>query len=85
MKELEKNEIKKTESRPFFVFTYFKRSEVKFTNIIKAHFRQYFSDKKLNLESILPNYDFFVFLIFAIKLGHFKVHTTFSHATNTQG
>jgi hypothetical protein len=29
------------------------------------------------LESILPNYDFFAFLIFAIKLGHFKVHTIF--------
>ncbi len=28
-------------------------------------------------ESILPNYDFFAFPIFAIKLGHFKVHTIF--------
>ncbi len=36
------------------------------------------------LESILPNFDFFVFSIFAFKLGHFKVQTIFSHATNTQ-
>ncbi len=35
-------------------------------------------------ESILPNHDFFVFLIFAIKLGHFKIQAIFSHATNTQ-
>ncbi len=34
-------------------------------------------------ESILPNFDFFVFPIFAFKLGHFKVQITFSHATNT--
>jgi hypothetical protein len=33
-------------------------------------------------ESILPNFDFF---FFAIKLGHFKVQTIFSHATNAQG
>jgi hypothetical protein len=38
----------------------------------------------LDLESILPNFDFFVFPIFALKLGHFKVQTIFSHATNTQ-
>jgi hypothetical protein len=35
-------------------------------------------------DSILPNFDFFVFPIFAFKLGHFKVQTIFSHATNTQ-
>jgi hypothetical protein len=27
------------------------------------------------LESILPNFDFFVFPIFAFKLGHFEVQT----------
>ncbi len=27
--------------------------------------------------SILPNFDFFFFLIFAFKLGHFKVQTIF--------
>ncbi len=37
-----------------------------------------------NLESILPNFDFFISLIFAIKLSHFKVQTIFSHAPNTQ-
>jgi hypothetical protein len=37
-----------------------------------------------NQESILPNFDFFVFPIFAFKLGHFKALTIFSHATNTQ-
>jgi hypothetical protein len=36
------------------------------------------------LESILPNFVFFVFLIFTIKLGHFIVETIFSYATNTQ-
>ncbi len=40
--------------------------------------------KENYLKSILPNFDIFVFLIFAFKLGHFKVHTIFSHATNTQ-
>jgi hypothetical protein len=35
-------------------------------------------------KSILPNFDFFIFLIFAFKLGHFKVQTIFSYATNTQ-
>jgi hypothetical protein len=35
-------------------------------------------------ESILPNFGFFIFLIFGFKLGHFKVQTIFSHATNTQ-
>ncbi len=37
-----------------------------------------------NPESILPNYDFFAFPIFGIKLSHFKVQTIFSYATNTQ-
>ncbi len=36
------------------------------------------------LESVLPNFDFFVFPIFAIMLGYFKVQTIFSYATNTQ-
>ena len=36
------------------------------------------------LESILPNFDFFVFTIFASKLGHFKVQTILSYSTNTQ-
>ncbi len=36
------------------------------------------------LESILPNYDFLVFPIFTIKLGHFKVQAIFSYTTNTQ-
>jgi hypothetical protein len=35
-------------------------------------------------ESILPNFDFFIFPIFAFKLGHFKVQTLFSYVTNTQ-
>ncbi len=35
-------------------------------------------------ESILPNFDFFIFPIFAIKLGNFKLQTIFSHAANTQ-
>jgi hypothetical protein len=35
-----------------------------------------------NQESILPNYDFFVFPIFVFKLGHFKAQTIFSHRTN---
>jgi hypothetical protein len=30
-----------------------------------------------NLESILPNFDFFVFPIFVIKLGHFKIQAIF--------
>ncbi len=38
----------------------------------------------VHLESILPNFDFFVFPIFAFKLGHFKVQTILSYATNTQ-
>ncbi len=38
----------------------------------------------MNPESILPNFDFFVFPIFAIKFGHFKVQTIFSYASNTQ-
>jgi hypothetical protein len=33
---------------------------------------------------ILPNFDFFVFPIFAIKLGHFKILKIFSNGTNTQ-
>jgi hypothetical protein len=37
-----------------------------------------------NLESILPNFNFFVFPIFAIKLGPFKTQAIFSYATNTQ-
>jgi hypothetical protein len=40
---------------------------------------------KNQLESNLPNFDFVVFLIFAIKLGHFNVLTIFSYATNNQG
>ncbi len=40
--------------------------------------------KYSELESILPNFDFFVFPIFVFKLGHFKVRTIFSHGTNTQ-
>jgi hypothetical protein len=39
---------------------------------------------QMSLESILPNFKFFIFPIFAFKLGHFKVQTIFSHATNTQ-
>jgi hypothetical protein len=35
-------------------------------------------------ESILPDFDILIFPIFAIKLGHFKVQTIFSYATNTQ-
>ncbi len=35
-------------------------------------------------QSILPNFDFFIFRIFAFKLGHFKVQSLFSYATNTQ-
>ncbi len=35
-------------------------------------------------ESILPNFDFLIFPFFTFKLGHFKVLTIFSHATNTQ-
>ncbi len=38
---------------------------------------------RISPESILPNFDFIVFPIFAFKLGHFKVQTIFSHATNT--
>jgi hypothetical protein len=34
--------------------------------------------RKLNLESILSNFDFFVFSIFAFKLVHFKGQTIFS-------
>jgi hypothetical protein len=36
------------------------------------------------LKSFLPNFDFFIFPIFAFKLGHFKERTIFSYATNTQ-
>ncbi len=35
-------------------------------------------------ESILPNFDIFVFPIFACKLGYLKVQTILSYATNTQ-
>jgi hypothetical protein len=35
-------------------------------------------------ESILPNFVFFIILIFAFKLGHFKEQTILSYATNTQ-
>ncbi len=35
-------------------------------------------------ESILSSFDFFVFLIFAFMLGHFKVQTIFLYATNAQ-
>jgi hypothetical protein len=38
----------------------------------------------LDLKSTLTDFDFFVFLIFAIKLSHFKVQKTFSYAINTQ-
>jgi hypothetical protein len=41
-------------------------------------------DLSFNLESIQPNFDFFIFLIFAFKLGHFKVQAIFSYAKNTQ-
>ncbi len=34
-------------------------------------------------ESILPNFDFFVFPIFAFKLAHFKLQTIFSYSTKT--
>jgi hypothetical protein len=33
-----------------------------------------------DVESILPNFDFFIFSIFTIKLGHFKVQQIFSNA-----
>jgi hypothetical protein len=36
------------------------------------------------LKSILPNFDFFVFLIVAMMLGYFKVQTIFYYAINTQ-
>jgi hypothetical protein len=36
------------------------------------------------LESILPNFDYFVFTTFAVELGHFKVQTILYYATNTQ-
>jgi hypothetical protein len=42
------------------------------------------SSSEDNQKSILPNFGFFVFPIFAFKLGYFKVQTIFSHATNTQ-
>ncbi len=35
-------------------------------------------------ESILTNFDFVIFQIFAFKLGYFKVKTIFTYATNTQ-
>ncbi len=35
-------------------------------------------------ESILPNFDFFIFPIFTFNLGHFKVQRAFLYATNTQ-
>jgi hypothetical protein len=35
-------------------------------------------------ESIIPNFDFFIFPIFAFKLCHSKIQTIFSYATNTQ-
>ncbi len=35
-------------------------------------------------QSILANFDFFIFPIFTFKFGHFKIQTIFSHATNTQ-
>jgi hypothetical protein len=54
-------------------------------NIIVAGTQvRFFTDLLLTIESILPNFDFFVFLIFACKLGHFKAQTIFSYATNTQ-
>ncbi len=47
---------------------------------------EYFKSFKLqDQKSILPNFFFFIFQIFAIKLGHFKVQTIFSYTTNTQG
>jgi hypothetical protein len=45
---------------------------------------QKFKKEGEKLESILPNFDFFIFPIFAFKLGHFKVQAISSHATNTQ-
>ncbi len=44
------------------------------TTTIKWHLRT----MKITPESILPNFDFFVFPIFAFKLGHFKVQTILS-------
>ncbi len=56
--------------------------------IFDLHFSSHQHDQSFNikqdLESILPNFDFFIFPTFAFKLGHFKVQTIFSHATNTQ-
>jgi hypothetical protein len=37
-----------------------------------------------SLESILHNFDFFVFPFFSFNLGHFKAKTIISYATNTQ-
>jgi hypothetical protein len=42
------------------------------------------TEPDLLLESILPNFDFFVFLIFAYKLGHLNAKTKISYVTNTQ-
>jgi hypothetical protein len=42
------------------------------------------SKNKVDKESILSNFDFSVFPIFAFELGHFKVQTIFSYATNTK-
>ena len=39
---------------------------------------------KENQESILSNFGFLRFLIFAVKLGHFIVNTFFSYVTNAQ-
>jgi hypothetical protein len=41
-------------------------------------------EKDINLESILPNFDFLIFPIFAFKLGHFRIQAIFLYATNIQ-
>ncbi len=40
--------------------------------------------KNVDQESIQPNFNFYVFLIYPFKLRHFKVQTIFSYGTNTQ-
>ncbi len=70
--------------RPFIMFKI--RQYYKITNFL-SNLSRILPLKHLNMrlrESILPNFNFFIFPIFTFKLGHFKVQTIFSYATNTQ-
>jgi hypothetical protein len=39
---------------------------------------------RIDSYQILPNFDFFIFPTFSIKLGHFRIQKIFTYAANAQ-